>query len=226
MNSRGCKPTESVQNTFDPCGVAPLAFGPRAVAHGYSRFVPPGHPRTFNSHTSDRISKTPLDKRISAIYGPNQRASLTTLAFAPMSKPKQFSQRSQKVLLLANCESKRLRSLHVASEHLLLGALAYRSSAVSGTLKSAGLTLHTLRSYILRVGSAPEDAPHGYGPSMQGALRRSYQHAVTLSHDEIEPEHLVLGVLGEMDGGAARALRHFRVNVRAAKRQIIQKLRW
>lgn len=142
-----------------------------------------------------------------------------------MPEPKQFSKRAQKVLLLANLESKRFRSSHVASEHLLLGALAYRSPVVSGTLRSAGLVLRTLRARIAQVGSAPEDAPHGYGPSMHGALRRSWQHSETLSHQKIEPEHLVLGLLDETDGGGARALRHFRVDVRATKRHIIQKIR-
>jgi ATP-dependent Clp protease ATP-binding subunit ClpC len=142
-----------------------------------------------------------------------------------MSEGKQLSKRAQKVLLLANRESKRFRSPHVASEHLLLGALAYRSPVVSGTLRSAGLVLQELRTYIAQVGSAPEDAPHGYGPSMHGALRRSCQHSEALSHHKIEPEHLVLGVLDETDGGAARALRHFGVDVRATKRQIMQRMR-
>ena len=142
-----------------------------------------------------------------------------------MSEPRQFSKRAQKVLLLANRESRRFHSPHVTSEHLLLGALAYRSPVVSGTLRSAGLALHSLRTHIAQVGSAPEDAPHGYGPSMHGALRRSCQHSEALSHQMIEPEHLVLGVLDETDGGAARALRHFGVDVRATKRHIIQRMR-
>jgi ATP-dependent Clp protease ATP-binding subunit ClpC len=142
-----------------------------------------------------------------------------------MSEPKQLSKRAQKVLLLANRESKRIRSPHVASEHLLLGALAYRSPAVSGTLRSAGLALRTLRAYVARVGFTQELAPHGYGPSMHGALRRSWQHCEALSHQKIEPEHLVLGVLDEADGGAARALRHFRVDVHATKRHIIRRMK-
>jgi ATP-dependent Clp protease ATP-binding subunit ClpC len=142
-----------------------------------------------------------------------------------MSKPRQLSKRAQKVLLLANHESKRFRSPHVASEHLLLGALAFRSPVVSGTLKSAGLDLHALRAHIGQVGSAPEVAPHGYGPSMHGALRRSCRHSEALSHSKIEAEDLVLAVLDETDGGAARALGHFRVDVAATKRHIIQRMR-
>jgi len=136
----------------------------------------------------------------------------------------QLSKRAQKVLLLASRESKRCGCPHVASEHLLLGALAYRSPAVSGPLKRAGLALRTLRAYIARVGSSPEDAPHGYGPSMHGALRRSCRHCEAFTHQKLEPEHLVLGVLDETDGGAARALQYFRVDVRATKQHIIQEM--
>jgi len=142
-----------------------------------------------------------------------------------MSEPKQLSKRGQRVLLLANRESKRFCCPHVASEHLLLGALSYRSPAVSSPLRSAGLALAALRSYIAQVGSAPEKAPHGYGPSMHGALRRSCQHSRALSHSKIEPEHLVLGVLDETDGGAARALHRFGVDIAATRRHIIRRIR-
>ena len=85
--------------------------------------------------------------------------------------------------------------------------------------------LRTLRAYVAQVGSSPEEAPHGHGPSMHGALRRAWGHSETFGHAEIEPEHLVLGVIDERRGGAARALRHLRVDVRATKRDIIQRLR-
>ena len=109
-----------------------------------------------------------------------------------MTDAKPLSKGAQRVLLLANLESKRSGCAHVASEHLLLGALAYRSRTVSGALTKAGLRLSTLRSYIAEVGSAPEDSPHGYGPSMHGALRRSVQHSAIARAPAIEPEHLLL----------------------------------
>jgi ATP-dependent Clp protease ATP-binding subunit ClpC len=142
-----------------------------------------------------------------------------------MSEPKQFSKSAQKVLLLANRESKRCRCPHVASEHLLLGALAYRWSAVSRTLKGAGLSLAALRAYVAEVGSAPEEAPHGYGPSMRGVLRRCCEYSEALPYRKVGPEHLLLGVLDETDGGAARALHHFGVDVQATKRDIMRRMK-
>jgi ATP-dependent Clp protease ATP-binding subunit ClpA len=67
-------------------------------------------------------------------------------------------------------------------------------------------------------------APHGYGPSMQGALCRSLKHADALAHPNIEPEHLVLGLLDEAHGGAARVLRHFGVDAATTRRHIIERI--
>jgi ATP-dependent Clp protease ATP-binding subunit ClpC len=142
-----------------------------------------------------------------------------------MAGPKQFSKRAQKVLALANQESKRLDCPYVASEHLLLGALAYRSNTVSAVLVKAGLSLGSLRSRIAKCGSAPEEAPHGYGPSMHGALRRSVKHSEATGHAKIEPEHLVLAVLDETLGGAASALKHFCVDTAATKRSVIKRMK-
>jgi ATP-dependent Clp protease ATP-binding subunit ClpC len=153
--------------------------------------------------------------------GTNGILTAALLALTKMSKPKEFSKQAQRVLFLANEESRRLQSPHVASEHLLLGALAYGSRA----LEDSGLTLQGLRDYISQVGSMPEEAPHGYGPSMRRVLRSSWQHSDALSHSEIEPEHLVLGVLDELEGGACRALKHFGVDVPATKQRILDTFR-
>jgi ATP-dependent Clp protease ATP-binding subunit ClpC len=157
--------------------------------------------------------------------GTNRILTAELLALTKMSEPKEFSKQAQRVLFLANEESKRLKSPHVASEHLLLGALAHRFSTVSRALEESGLTLQGVRDYISQVGSTPEEAPHGYGPSMRGVLRRSCQHSEALSHPEIHPEHLVLGLLDESEGGACRALKHFGVNVPATRQRILDRFR-
>ena len=142
-----------------------------------------------------------------------------------MSELKEFSKQAQRVLFLANEESRRLKNPHVASEHLLLGALAHRFSTVSKALEESGLTLQGLRDYISQVGSMPEEAPRGYGPSMRGVLRRSCQHSDALSHPEISPEHLVLGLLDELEGGTCRALKYFGVDVPATRQRILDTFR-
>lgn len=141
-----------------------------------------------------------------------------------MSAKKQFSVAAQEVLALANQESKRLHCDHVASEHLLLGVLVYGQGVGSSLLADAGLVLDSVRTHIATTGVDSEVAPHGYGPSMHGALRRSLAHADALVHPKIEPEHLVLGLLDETDGGATRVLRHFGVDTATTSRHIIERI--
>ena len=141
-----------------------------------------------------------------------------------MSKERQFSKRAQKVLLLANLESERLHCSRIASEHLLLGALAYRSPGVGGALRKAGLGVKQLRQYLAQLRSAPEPAPRAYAPSMKRALQRSDEHAEELSAREIEAEHLLLAVLDETEGAAARALQNFGVDLGSTRRLVLRQL--
>ncbi len=57
---------------------------------------------------------------------------------------------------------------------------------------------------------------------MRNVLRVASQHADSLQPPEIEPEHLVLGLLDETDGGAGRAIRHFGVDTAQTKRKIFR----
>ncbi len=54
---------------------------------------------------------------------------------------------------------------------------------------------------------------------MRNVLRAASHHADSLRHAEIEPEHLVLGLLAETDGGAGRAIRHFGVDTAETMRK-------
>ena len=141
-----------------------------------------------------------------------------------MSAKKQFSEKAQEVLAIANQESKRLRCDHVASEHLLLGLLIYGQGVGSAMLSNAGLVLDCVQTHVASIGVEPEMASHGYGPSMRGALFRSFRHAESLLHPKIEPEHLALGLLDETDGGAVRVLRHFGVDTATTRRHILERI--
>ena len=139
-----------------------------------------------------------------------------------MSAAKQFSEAAQKVLAFANKESRRLHCHHIANEHLLLGVLVYGQGVGCSVLANAGLLLDLVRSHIAATGVTPEEATHGYGPSVLGVFRRSLTHADALVHPKIEPEHLVLGLLDETEGGAVRVLRHFGVDCAITRRHIIE----
>ena len=142
----------------------------------------------------------------------------------PRKTGKSFSKGAQELLALASQESRSLDCEHVGSEHLLLGVLAYGNGVGFAILSAAGLTLEELRGYIASVGSTPEEASAGYGPSMRSVLRAACRHADSLGHAEVEPEHLVLGLLEEVDGGAKRSFAHFGIDTEQTKRALLQRI--
>jgi hypothetical protein len=144
--------------------------------------------------------------------------------FTPRATGKQFSKRAQRVLALASEESRRLGCEHVGSDHLLLGVLLFGEGNGAGVLSGAGLSLEPVRARLSAVGPAPEVAPTGYGPTMRNILRLSSHYAGHLRHAEIEPEHLVLGLLDEGDGPAVRLFQHFGVDVGRTKATLLQKM--
>lgn len=175
---------------------------------------------SFRSKNSAATAKFQLD----AMTGELISAEFSGAEFTPQATGKQFSKSAQRVLALASEESRSMGCDHVGSDHLLLGLLVYGEGSGAAVLSNAGLTPEAVRLRITAVGSTAEVAVNGYGPSMRNVLRLSSQHAETLRHPEIEPEHFVLGLLDKIDGPAMSLLRHFAVDVEQVKASLLQRM--
>lgn len=129
------------------------------------------------------------------------------------------------MLATANRESRAINSPHISSEHFLLGALAYGVGVGAAIIANAGLQADALRAHLARVGWTQEEVSHGYGVSTRRVFMAAFRHAVALGHPEIEPEHIILGLLDEQaSGGAASVFAYFRVDVPATRRAIIERI--
>jgi ATP-dependent Clp protease ATP-binding subunit ClpC len=175
---------------------------------------------SFRSKNSAATAKFQLD----AITGELISAEFSGSEFTPKATGKQFSKRAQRVLVLASEESRLMGCEHVGSDHLLLGLLVYGEGSGVAALSNAGLTAEAVRLRITAVGCTAEVALNGYGPSMRNLLRLSSQQAETLGHEEIEPEHFVLGLLDKADGPAMSLFRHFALDTERVKLALIQKV--
>jgi ATP-dependent Clp protease ATP-binding subunit ClpA len=175
---------------------------------------------SFRSKYSAATAKFQLD----AMTGELISAEFSGSEFTPKATGKQFSKSAQRVLALASEESRRMGYEHVGSDHLLLGLLVYGEGSGAAVLANAGLTADAVRLRITAVGSTAEVASNGYGPSMRNVLRLSSQHAETLEHLEIEPEHFVLGLLDKADGPAMSLFRHFAIDTERVKTALLQKM--
>ncbi len=139
-----------------------------------------------------------------------------------------FTPRALQVLSLARKEAIRLRHHFIGTEHVLLGLIALGQGTAVNVLEKMGVNLETVRAEIEKlVGIGPdqirvENVP--YTPRVTRTLALATKQAKMLNHDCVGTEHLLLGLLGEGDGVAARVLMHFNLNMEQTRKQILAEL--
>jgi ATP-dependent Clp protease ATP-binding subunit ClpC len=119
---------------------------------------------------------------------------------------KRFTDEARQVVVKAQDEARTLGHHHIGAEHLLLGVLAHEEGIGARILAEAGVTAAEVRS---RIAAGGESAPPGqipFTPEAKRVLELSLREALTVGHNYIGTEHIVLA-LGRLKGGeAARIL--------------------
>ncbi|TDA70184.1 MAG: ATP-dependent Clp protease ATP-binding subunit [Clostridia bacterium] len=137
--------------------------------------------------------------------------------------PGRFTERAQKVLSLAQEEARGLKHPAVGTEHLLLGLLREGEGVGARAMQNLGLNLEQVRQEIIKVIGQGEHAPQG-----EIALTPRAKKVLELANDEarrqgvnyIGTEHLLLGVLREGEGIAARVLANLGVSADKVRQQV------
>jgi hypothetical protein len=139
-----------------------------------------------------------------------------------------FTPRAQKVLALARQEADRLHHQFVGTEHLLLGLVALGQGTAVNTLGKLGVDLETVRLEVERhVGTGPDQKMLGnipYTPRVKKVLALAAKEAKALNHTYVGTEHILLGLLREGDGVAARVLRNLEVDAEKTRQAILREL--
>lgn len=139
-----------------------------------------------------------------------------------------FTPRAQQVLALARKEADRFHHTYVGTEHLLLGLINLGQGVAVNVLQKLGLSLDTVRQAVEKqVGSGPETKPTGnipYTPRVKQVLALANKEAKALSHSYVGTEHILLGLLREGDGVAARVLRTLDVDIERCRNEILIEL--
>jgi hypothetical protein len=138
-----------------------------------------------------------------------------------------FTPRAQEVLALARKEADRLNHNFVGTEHLLLGLIALGQGTAATVLKNIGLKLETVRLEVEKqIGTGPERSPVNipYTPRVKKVLALAVKEAAALQHKYVGTEHILLGLLREGDGVAARVLVNLGVNTEQARNEILKEL--
>jgi ATP-dependent Clp protease ATP-binding subunit ClpC len=139
-----------------------------------------------------------------------------------------FTPRAQQVLALARKEADRFNHNYVGTEHLLLGLIKLGQGVAVNVLQKMGLDLETVRMEVEKqVGSGPETKMAGnipYTPRVKKVLALAGKEAKSLQHSYVGTEHVLLGLLREGEGVAARVLKNLEIDIERTRNEILKEL--
>ncbi|MFL2860035.1 MAG: ATP-dependent Clp protease ATP-binding subunit [Pontiellaceae bacterium] len=139
-----------------------------------------------------------------------------------------FTPRAQQVLQLARKEADRFNHGYVGTEHVLLGLIALGHGVAVNALQSVGIDLASVRVEVEKaVGTGPETKTIGsipFTPRAKKVLALSASEARSLGHSYVGTEHILLGLLREGEGIAARVLENLGVDLDEIRYEIMKTL--
>ena len=139
-----------------------------------------------------------------------------------------FTPRAQQVLALARKEADRFNHSFVGTEHLLLGLINLGQGVAVNVLQKMGLDLETVRLEVEKqVGTGPDQKLAGnipYTPRVKKVLELSKKEAKALHHTYVGTEHILLGLLREGEGVAARVLKTLDIDIDLCRQEILHEL--
>jgi len=139
-----------------------------------------------------------------------------------------FTPRAQQALNLARKEAERFNHNYVGTEHLLLGLIKLGQGVAVNVIQKMGLDLETVRLEVEKqVGTGPEVKQAGsipFTPRVKKVLALANKEARALNHSYVGTEHILLGLLREGDGVAARVLKNLEVDIERTRNEILKEL--
>jgi ATP-dependent Clp protease ATP-binding subunit ClpC len=141
-------------------------------------------------------------------------------------KNQNFTPRARKVVELARSEARRFNHNYVGTEHILLGLIKLGEGVAVNVLGRMGLDLKTVRTAVEKqVGPGPEEAKAPETIPLTPRVQKVMAHAIaegrTLGHAYVGTEHILLGLLKEGEGVAARVLQALNVDLERCRKEIL-----
>jgi hypothetical protein len=123
-----------------------------------------------------------------------------------------FSERGRQVVVLAQQEARALGHDYIGTEHLLLGLLREQEGLAARILGSLDITVERVRAQVARIVESGGEVTSGlipFTPRAKRVLELAQREALSLGHNLIGTEHVLLGLVRESEGLAARILLDF-----------------
>src|SRR5215211_7752090 len=138
-----------------------------------------------------------------------------------------FTERARKVVVLAQEEARHFNHNYIGTEHLLLGLLREDEGVAARALSSLNVTLDEVREQVESIVGYGEEGTGGqapFTPRSKKVLELALREALQLGHNYIGTEHILLGLVRESEGVAARVLSNLGVDPDKVRREVVRML--
>ncbi|MGH3944254.1 MAG: Clp protease N-terminal domain-containing protein, partial [Pseudonocardiaceae bacterium] len=134
-----------------------------------------------------------------------------------------FTDRARRVVVLAQEEARMLNHNYIGTEHILLGLIHEGEGVAAKALESLGIALEGVRQQVEEIIGQGQQAPSGhipFTPRAKKVLELSLREALQLGHNYIGTEHILLGLIHEGEGVAAKDLESLGISLEAVRSQV------
>ncbi|MGA8721753.1 MAG: ATP-dependent Clp protease ATP-binding subunit, partial [Solirubrobacteraceae bacterium] len=138
-----------------------------------------------------------------------------------------FTERARQVVVLAQEEARTLKHNYIGTEHILLGLLREEQGLAARVLESLDITVERVRAQVVRIVGSGEEVTSGqipFTPRAKKVLELALREALSLGHNYIGTEHILLGLVRENEGVAARILLDFDADSEKIRNEVIRML--
>jgi hypothetical protein len=136
-----------------------------------------------------------------------------------------FTEAARQVVILAQDEARLLKQNYIGVEHILLGLLREEDGIAARVLDSLDITVQRVRAEVVRIVGSGEEVTAGqipFTPRAKKVLELALREALSLSHNYVGTEHILLGLMRENEGIAARILLDFDADSEKIRNEVIR----
>jgi ATP-dependent Clp protease ATP-binding subunit ClpC len=139
-----------------------------------------------------------------------------------------YTERAQRVIVLAQDEARRLNYDYVGTEHLLLGLIREGEGLAAKALQALGISLEQVRAEVEKMigkGTASTRGEITFTPrAKKVTVELAIEEARLLGHNYVGTEHLLLGLIREGEGVAAQVLQNLNADLERVRNQVVHLL--
>jgi hypothetical protein len=138
-----------------------------------------------------------------------------------------FTERARQVIVLAQDDARMFNHGYIGTEHLLLGLIRNEEGLASRVLVSLGITVEGVRTEVVRIVGQGNEVTTGqipFTPRAKKVLELALREGLSLGHNYVGTEHILLGLVREDEGVAARILLEFDADANKVRNQTIRML--